>query len=107
MNRIKVALFVLSLGTVFADEVESVSSGAMMTYSISLQDLLIKWGVSLGWIIVASIGFAFGVGLSIKVFDWLSVGIEEWEEVKNGNMVVGGILMTLIIMIGLIILKIL
>ena len=107
MNRIKVALFVLSLGTVFADEVESVSSGAMMAYSISFQDLLIKWGVSLGWIIVASIGFAFGVGLSIKVFDWLSVGIEEWEEVKNGNMVVGGILMTLIIMIGLIILKIL
>ena len=37
----------------------------------------------------------------------VTVGIEEWEEVKNGNMVVGGILITLIIMIGLIILKIL
>lgn len=106
MKKSKLVLLILSIGTVFADSIESVSGGTVMNYSISLSDLFIKWGVALGWIFVASIGFAFGVGISIKVFDWLTTGIDEWEEVKNGNFVVGGILITIIVMIGLIILKI-
>jgi len=107
MKRIKAVLSMLFLGTLFADQIESVSGGTVMNITMSLQDMLMKWAVTLGWIFVASIGFAFGVGVSIKVFDLLSVGIDEWEEVKKGNIVVGGIIITLIVMIGLIILKIL
>ena len=40
---------------------------------------------SLVWAIVASVGFAFGVGLALKVFNWLSTDIDEWEEIKNKN----------------------
>ena len=102
----KVFLPVLLFGVVLADEIESTSSGGFANYTLSFQDLLVKWGVVLGWIFVASIGFAFGVGISIKVFDWLTKDINEWEEVKNGNWVVGGIIVTLIVMIGMLILKI-
>ena len=98
-----VAVSMLSL----ADEVQGTSQGGMLNVGLSLKDLLIKWGVVLGWIFVASIGFAFGVGVSIKVFDWLTKDINEWEEVKNRNWVVGAILIALIVMIGFIILKIL
>ena len=38
---------------------------------------------AIGWSIAAAIGFSFGVGLAIKVFDWLSADIDEWEEIKK------------------------
>lgn len=61
---------------------------------------------ALGWAIVASIGFAVGVGLGIVVFDLISVKIDEWEEIKKGNWSVAMILTSLIVMVGLIIIKV-
>lgn len=60
----------------------------------------------IGWAIVASIGFAIGIGLAIKVFDWLSADIDEWEEIKKGNIGVALILVSLILMVGLLIYKV-
>ena len=110
IRRVKYSILVLwSTVMVFADEVQSTSTAVagFLNVSMSFKDLLVKWGVALGWIIVASIGFAFGVGISIKVFDLLTKNIDEWEEVKKKNWVVGMILVALIVMIGLIIIKIL
>ena len=45
-----------------------------------------QYGRSLLWAITAAIGFGLGVGISLKVFDWLSTDIDEWEEIKKGNM---------------------
>ncbi|MEK6556686.1 MAG: hypothetical protein AABZ14_00060 [Candidatus Margulisiibacteriota bacterium] len=94
--------------TMAADEVQQ--SGHIIDFSVfslSIHDLLVKWATALGWIVVAAVGFAFGVGLSLKVFGWLSKDIDEWEEIKKGNMIVGAILISLIVMTGLIVLKIL
>ena len=107
MKKVSWALIGASMAMA-ADEVQQ--AGVQMklaVFSLSLKELVIKWAISLGWIVVAAIGFSFGVGLSIKVFDWLSKDIDEWEEVKKGNLIVGGILISLIVMIGLIVLKIL
>ena len=38
----------------------------------SFSGLLAEYGRAIGWSITAAIGFSFGVGLAIKVFDWLS-----------------------------------
>ncbi len=61
---------------------------------------------TMGWAIVASVSFAFGVGLAIKVFDQLSGSIDEWEEIKKGNIGVALILVSLIVMVGLIVYKV-
>jgi len=58
---------------------------------------------SLVWAIVASVGFAFGVGLALKVFNWLSTDIDEWEEIKNKNYGVAAIIVTLILMVGILV----
>jgi len=58
---------------------------------------------SLVWAVVASIGFAFGVGLALKVFNWLSTDIDEWEEIKNKNYGVAAIIVTLILMVGILV----
>lgn len=105
MRKTLITVLTLIGGASFAEEMVSTGTESFVNYSLSFSDMLIKWAVLLGWILVASLGFAFGVGISIKVFDWLTKDINEWEEVKNKNWVVGLILMTLIVMIGLIILK--
>ena len=65
-----------------------------------------QMGYGILWSIAASIGFAFGVGLALKVFDWLSIDIEEWEEIKNGNMGVALIFVSIILVIGALIYKV-
>lgn len=60
----------------------------------------------IGWAIVAAIGFSFGVGLAIKVFDMLSKDIDEWEEIKKGNIGVALIIVSLILMVGLLVHKV-
>ncbi len=72
----------------------------------SFEGLMMTYGRALGWSIVAAVGFAFGVGIALKVFDWLSSDIDEWEEIKKGNMGVSLIFVSLIVMVGLIVYKV-
>ena len=65
-----------------------------------------KYAEGLGWAIVASIGFSVGVAIALKVFDWFSSDIEEWEEIKKGNWSVALIFIALIVMIGLLVYKV-
>jgi len=61
---------------------------------------------SFGWAIVAAISFAFAMGLAIKVFDLLSREIDEWEEIKKGNMGVAMIITAMILSVGLVLYKV-
>ena len=70
---------------------------------IPIMTILAGYLWSLLWAIVASIGFAFGVGLALKVFNWLSKDIDEWAEIKDRNYGVAAILVTLILMVGLLV----
>tara|TARA_B100000482_G_scaffold178421_1_gene149502 strand:+ start:753 stop:989 length:237 start_codon:yes stop_codon:yes gene_type:complete len=72
----------------------------------SWSGMFAQYGRSLLWAITAAIGFGLGVGISLKVFDWLSTDINEWEEIKKGNMGVSLIFVSLIVMVGLIVYKV-
>tara|TARA_A100001037_G_scaffold85762_1_gene77848 strand:- start:120 stop:386 length:267 start_codon:yes stop_codon:yes gene_type:complete len=72
----------------------------------SWSGMFAQYGRSLLWAITAAIGFGLGVGISLKVFDWLSTDIDEWEEIKKGNMGVSLIFVSLIVMVGLIVYKV-
>ncbi|MBT3590822.1 MAG: DUF350 domain-containing protein [Candidatus Marinimicrobia bacterium] len=72
----------------------------------SLMGILTQYGRAVGWSIAAAVGFAFGVGIALKVFDWLSTDIDEWEEIKKGNMGVALIFISLIVMVGLLVHKV-
>ncbi len=65
-----------------------------------------RYAEGLGWAVVASIGFSGGVAIALKVFDWFSSDIEEWEEIKKGNWSVAMIFVAMIIMIGLLVHKV-
>ena len=72
----------------------------------SWSGMFAQYGRSLLWAITAAIGYGLGVGISLKVFDWLSTDIDEWEEIKKGNMGVSLIFVSLIVMVGLIVYKV-
>ena len=52
---------------------------------LGLEETLLQYLRAVGWSVTAAVGFAFGVGIALKVFDWLSTDIDEWEEIKKGN----------------------
>ena len=72
----------------------------------SIMGMLTQYGRAVGWSIAAAVGFAFGIGIAIKVFDMLSTEIDEWEEIKKGNMGVALIFISLIVMVGLLVHKV-
>ena len=67
---------------------------------------LFQMGRSLAWAVVAAVSFAFAMGLSIKVFDWMSKDINEWEEIKKGNFGVSLIFVAMILSVGLVLFKV-
>ena len=71
------------------------------------QSIINSYLRAIGWSVVAALGFSIGIGLALKVFDWMSTDIEEWEEIKNGNMGVFLIFITLIASVAFLIHKVL
>ncbi len=67
---------------------------------------LFQMARSLAWAIVAAVSFAFAMGLSIKVFDWMSKDINEWEEIRKGNLGVALIFVAMILSVGLVLYKV-
>ena len=61
---------------------------------------------SFGWAIVAAVSFAFAMALAIKVFDFMSRDIDEWEEIKKGNLGVALIFVAMILAVGLVLYKV-
>ena len=73
---------------------------------LGLEETLLQYLRAVGWSVTAAVGFAFGVGIALKVFDYLSTDIDEWEEIKKGNIGVALIFISLIVMVGLLVYKV-
>ena len=71
------------------------------------QSIINSYLRAIDWSVVAALGFSIGIGLALKVFDWMSTDIEEWEEIKNGNMGVSLIFITLIASVAFLVHKVL
>ena len=61
---------------------------------------------AIGWALTASIGFSLGVAIAVFIFNKLSGEIDEWQEIKNGNIGVALIEVALIVMIGIIVFRV-
>lgn len=67
---------------------------------------LIQMVRSFGWAIVAAVSFAFAMALAIKVFDFMSRDIDEWAEIKKGNLGVALIFVAMILSVGMVLYKV-
>ena len=65
-----------------------------------------QMGRSMAWALVAAVSFAFSMALAIKVFDVLSRDINEWEEIKKGNIGVALIFVAMILSVAAVLYKV-
>ena len=73
---------------------------------LDLTSQLIEYLRAIGWAFTASIGFSLGVAIAVLIFNKLSRDIDEWQEIKNGNIGVALIEVALIVMIGIIVYRV-
>ena len=73
---------------------------------LDLHSQLIEYLRAIGWALTASIGFSLGVAIAVMIFNKLSKDIDEWQEIKNGNIGVALIEVALIVMIGIIVFRV-
>ena len=63
---------------------------------MNIPHLLSQFLITFGWALTAAISMGVSLSIVIKIFDWISP-IDEWEEIKKGNMSMAVILAALII----------
>ena len=62
--------------------------------------VLVDYLTAIGWGVVGAVSLALGLGILLRVFDWLTP-IDEWEEIKNGNLSVAIIMAAVILALGI------
>ena len=55
------------------------------------------------WCFVAAISMGISMGLVIKIYDFLTPGLDELDELRKGNMAVGIVLASVILATGYVI----
>ena len=63
---------------------------------------LVQYISAIGWVLSAALGFSLGVGIALTVFDKMTPSIDQWSEIKAGNLGASIIITSIIIMIGII-----
>lgn len=69
----------------------------MMLAQIDWGNLFRTYGITIGWAIAGGIGMSLGLTIALKVFTFLSPGIDEWDLVKQGNVPIGLILSAVVL----------
>lgn len=65
-----------------------------------MTEIFIAYLVTFGWAIVGSLSMGFGIILTIRLFDWSTKDVDEWQLIKDGNIAMSIILASVILALG-------
>ena len=65
-------------------------------------DLFVSYGINLVWGLVAALATGFGIVIVIRMFDYSTKDVDEWQLIKDGNMPMAVILASVIIALGMV-----
>ena len=68
-----------------------------------LQQILLDYAITMGWAITGSLSMGIGIILTLKLFDWSTRDVDEWDLIKKGNIPVAIILSSVVIACGIVI----
>jgi uncharacterized membrane protein YjfL (UPF0719 family) len=68
-----------------------------------LQQILLDYAITIGWAIIGSLSMGLGIILTLKLFDWSTRDVDEWDLIKQGNIPVAIILASVVIACGVVI----
>ncbi len=58
---------------------------------------------AIAWSIFAAIGFAAAIAIGLRIFNVLTPGLNEWEELRKGNMAVGIVWASFILAVAIVV----
>ncbi len=65
-----------------------------------MTDIFIAYLITFGWAIVGSVSMGLGIIIALKMFDWSTRDVDEWQLIKDGNIPMGIIFAALILALG-------
>lgn len=68
-----------------------------------MQEILVAYLITFGWAIVGSVSMGIGIVITLKMFDWSTKDVDEWQLVKDGNIPVAIILASVVISLGIVV----
>jgi uncharacterized membrane protein YjfL (UPF0719 family) len=77
-----------------------------MTTTVDVQSFLLNALFAIIWAVVAAICFAIIIPIALKLYNLLTPGIDEMEELKNGNVAVAIVLLGFIVSMTLVVVAI-
>ncbi len=75
--------------------------------SVDIVRVLINMALAIAWTIVAGVSFAIVIPIGIRLFSALTPGLDELEELKQGNMAVALVFATFIVSLTAVVVAIL
>lgn len=68
-----------------------------------MPDILNAYLITFGWALVGSLSMGIGIIVTLRMFDWSTKDVDEWELVKQGNIPVAIILASVVISLGIVV----
>jgi uncharacterized membrane protein YjfL (UPF0719 family) len=68
-----------------------------------MNDILTAYLITFGWAIVGSLSMGVGIIITLRMFDWSTKDVDEWQLVKDGNIPVAIILASVVISLGIVV----
>ena len=62
--------------------------------------VLLDYLTAIGWGVVGAVSLALGLAILLRVFDWVTP-IDEWEEIRKGNISVAIIVAAVVLALGI------
>jgi uncharacterized membrane protein YjfL (UPF0719 family) len=68
-----------------------------------MNEILAAYAITFGWAITGSVAMGLGIIIAVKLFEKSTRNIDEWEQIKQGNMAMAVILAAVILSVGIVI----
>jgi uncharacterized membrane protein YjfL (UPF0719 family) len=65
--------------------------------------ILTAYLITFGWAVVGSMAMGIGIIIALKLFDLSTPKVDEWEEIKKGNMAMAVVIAAIVISLGIVI----
>jgi len=68
-----------------------------------MEQILLSYLITFGWAIVGSISMGLGLIIAVKLFEFSTHRVDEWELIKQNNIAMAIILAAVIVSVGIVI----
>jgi uncharacterized membrane protein YjfL (UPF0719 family) len=68
-----------------------------------MPQIITAYLVTIGWALVGSISMGVGIIITLKMFDFSTKDVDEWELIKQGNIPMAIILASVIVSLGMVV----